>query len=88
MASPRRRPSCLHLFGAHQHHVIAVEHSTGGVHENGTIAVAIEGDAKAMPPASHDIRKTFRMSRADPFVDVAAVGLAANDGDLEAKLAE
>ena len=56
-ALPREPPFRLHLLGAHEHHVIAVEHPAGRVDENRAIAVAVERDAQPVAALSDDRRQ-------------------------------
>src|SRR5687767_1042841 len=78
----------LHLPRAHQHHVIAVEHAPVSVDQNRAVAVPIERDTQSVTALPDDVSEFFRMRRPYAFIDVAAVGLRAKYGEVEAKLGE
>ncbi len=78
----------LHLLGAHQHHVVAVDDAAAGVDQDGAIAVAVERDAESEIALPHDLGQHLRMRRAHAFVDVPAIGIRPEERDLETQLAK
>ena len=87
-ASPFSRP-CDFMCRAHMSmHRVAVDDPSLVIDEDRAVAVAVERHAHAVAAVADERAQALGMSRAAIEVDVAAVRLVADDGDVEPQLAE
>ena len=76
----------FHLLGAHQHHVVAVQHPSASIDHDGAIAIAVERHSQSTVCLSNDLCKRPWMRRPHTFVDVAAIRVGAKQREIEAEL--
>ena len=78
----------FHLPGAHQQHVVAVEHTALSIRENRPVAVAVERHTKTIAVGPHRLCQQLRMRRAAAAVDVPSIGARRQHGSVKSQLAE
>ena len=62
-ASPGQRAARAQVEGADREDLVAVHGRAGGVHRQGAVAVAVEGEAEVGAAAAHDRRRQQRRGR-------------------------
>ncbi len=78
----------LQLARTHQQDGVAVDDLAAVVHEDGAVAVAIEGHAHVAAAFDDGAREPLGMRRSAVAVDVASVGLVRDDDGIEAEARE
>ena len=84
----RQAPQPLQVQRQDQHDRVAVDDGALLVHHEAAVAVAVEGDAQRQLLVAHEGLQRLQMRRPAAQVDVAAVGVGADDVDVEIEIAE
>ena len=85
---PAQPSFALKLPRAHQQDGVAVDHVATVVHEDRTVAVAIERHAHVTPAFDNGARKPLGMRRSTILVDISSIGLIADDEGVDAQTRE
>ena len=71
-----------------EENAIAVDDFPGFAHEESTVRIAVEGDAKARSFGYHALLQSLEMKRTAAIVDVSAIGRNTHRNDISAERAE